>query len=150
MPLVISNASGYAVECHTRDELSVVVRLVALVRRLCNHFNVRIALGDDKLPAWPGDDVEFICQKLVTMKVATNISEFLRALGVRDRDDALQPTRAYFRIRAAFHAALARGRVRKMGIKWGLVPKASIVETAPTRAGRAVLAAVDGEMRGRR
>ena len=107
--------------------------------------------GSDKLPLWPGDDVEFVCQKLTAIRGTTTIAAFLRALGIQDREgEPKQPTKAYFRIRDAFHAAAAKGRVRRWGIRWGLVPKTSIVETATTRAGRAVLAAVDGEMRGRR
>jgi hypothetical protein len=73
-------------------------------------------------PQWPGDDPEFIAQRLAKLPALT-ITALVKELGHEPRTPTEQPTAAYFRVRAALHVAMKLGRVRKFGRLWGVVPK---------------------------
>ena len=73
------------------------------------------------LPQWPGDDVDFVCQRLAKTPACT-ITSLVEGLGFEARSTLGQPTAPYFRIRAALIAALKAQRVRRMGRLWGALP----------------------------
>lgn len=77
------------------------------------------------LPRWRDDDVTFLFHLLseVYGRKLVTIAEVVKGLGFSHRsDDNKQPrSPEYYRIRRAFHAALAQGLVRRSGPKWGLL-----------------------------
>jgi hypothetical protein len=77
---------------------------------------VAIALRNG-LPAFPGDDVNFVLGHLRKLGAGT-AADIVRGIGLEDRTATGSPTTAYHRIRYALKEALAKGRVEKCGRVW--------------------------------
>jgi hypothetical protein len=77
------------------------------------------------LPAFPGDDLEFVCRALSQLKNekgevvgSGTITDVVRSLGLKDRAMGGGPTTAYLRVRAALHRARDERRVECVARVW--------------------------------
>jgi hypothetical protein len=83
-----------------------------------------VELGEDNLPIYKEEDVEFVVQLLPKMPKPCTIPKFCKNIGHEPRPFG-GPGKVYQRILAAFKKALEDGRISKHGWNYRVTEKAS-------------------------